>query len=132
MGRRQLDGQAQEGERAGRNSSQCRKKGKRSWSKAQTSIGRRNTVAASLCQGVGAVAVATWFESLAVAQFTRRSGRPLQRHLPETNLNLDQATKHANERETNLDTETNFREEDVAGSSRRIASPSARHSQKAD
>ena len=41
---------------------------------------RRSTVAASLCRGVGAVAAATWFESLAVAS------RPLQRHLAETNF----------------------------------------------
>jgi hypothetical protein len=33
-----------------------------------------------------AVAAATWFESLAVAQFTRRGGHPLQRRLAETNL----------------------------------------------
>jgi hypothetical protein len=32
----------------------------------------------------GAPAAAGWFESLAVAQFTRRGGRPLQRRLAET------------------------------------------------
>jgi len=31
-----------------------------------------------------AVAAAAWFESLAVAQFTRRDGRPLQRRVAET------------------------------------------------
>jgi hypothetical protein len=34
----------------------------------------------------GAVAAATWFESTAVAQFTRRGGRPLQPRLAETNF----------------------------------------------
>jgi hypothetical protein len=34
----------------------------------------------------GAVAATGWFESLAVAQFTRRDGRPLQRRLAETNF----------------------------------------------
>jgi len=34
----------------------------------------------------GAPAAAGWFESLAVAQFTRRGGRPLQRRLVETNF----------------------------------------------
>jgi hypothetical protein len=34
----------------------------------------------------GAVAAATRFESQAVAQFTRRGGRPLQQRLAETNF----------------------------------------------
>ena len=34
----------------------------------------------------GALAAATWFESLAIGQFTRRGGRPLQRRLAETNF----------------------------------------------
>ena len=39
----------------------------------------------------GAVAAATWFESLAVAS------RPLQRRLAETNLNPSWSAKHASE-----------------------------------
>jgi len=35
-----------------------------------------------------AVAAATWFESLAVAQFTRRDGRPLQRRVAETDFSF--------------------------------------------
>ena len=42
MGRREIDAQAREGEKAGRNSSQCRKKGKNSWSKAQKFTRQRN------------------------------------------------------------------------------------------
>jgi hypothetical protein len=35
-----------------------------------------------------AVAAASWFESLAVAQFTRRGGRPLQRRVAETDFSF--------------------------------------------
>ena len=52
MGRREIDGQAREGEKAGRNSSQCRKRGKNFWNKARKFTRRRNVVAASLCRGV--------------------------------------------------------------------------------
>jgi hypothetical protein len=45
----------------------------------------------------GAHAAACWFESLAVVQFTRRGGRPLQRRLAETNLNPSWSAKHASE-----------------------------------
>jgi len=34
----------------------------------------------------GGVAAATWFESLAIGQFTRRGGRPSRRRLAETNF----------------------------------------------
>ena len=42
MGRREIDGQAREGEKAGRNSSQCRKRGKNSSRAAQKFTRRRN------------------------------------------------------------------------------------------
>jgi hypothetical protein len=45
----------------------------------------------------GARAAAPWFEMLAVAQFTRRGGRPLQQRLAETNLNPSWSEKHASE-----------------------------------
>ena len=41
--------------------------------------------------------LACWFESLAVAQFIRRGGRPLQRRLAEINLNPSWSAKHASE-----------------------------------
>ena len=34
----------------------------------------------------GALSAATWFERVAIGQFTRRNGRPLQRRLAETNF----------------------------------------------
>jgi len=72
VGRREMDGKAREGEKAGRNSSQWSKRGRNSWNKARKFTRRRDVW--------GAVAAATWFESLAVAS------RPLQRHPAETNF----------------------------------------------
>ena len=61
MGRREIDRQAREGEKAGRNSSQCRKRGKNSSRAAQKFTRRRNVR--------GAVAAATWFRHLAETIF---------------------------------------------------------------
>jgi hypothetical protein len=49
-------------------------------------------VVVSLCRGVGAVAAATWFESLLAV-----ASRPLHRLLAETNLNPSWSAKHASE-----------------------------------
>ena len=75
-----MDGQAREGEKAGGRSESMQVKEERIRRERRRNLREDVTVAASLCRGVGAVAAATWFESLAVAS------RPLQRHLAETNF----------------------------------------------
>ena len=54
--------------------------------KYRTQVRASNTKTSSVTTIRRADAATTWFESLAVAQFTRRGGRPLQRRLAETDF----------------------------------------------
>ncbi len=66
---------------------------------SRLALPRRFVVAAAVSAATSGerTPLACGFESLAVAQFTRRGGRPLQRRLAETNLNPSWSAKHASE-----------------------------------